>query len=320
MESPAPVTFQVTVTPQDLGYAIPIIEHQLAQVGRFCAEVLLSVDHPPGRDPDLSGARDWMASVVARHPQARFATVDYAPETVARVSRLFLDRGSLPPRCRRGGYYSYFEGLFQARHDHVFHVDCDIMLGGSGQPWLSEAVRLLDGNPDLLSVSPLPGPPARGFELRRQKAPALPFPRGAYRFDGFTTRLFLLNKRRFSNGPKLVARREPLRQQLRALVEGYARLVLPEELFGAYMRDHGLYRIDFAGESPGLWSLHPPFRNTAFLRRIPAILGAVESGDLPAGQLGDYDINESLVDWSDCYRDLKANRWWRRYLRKGFRS
>jgi len=320
MDALAPVTFQVNITPGDLGYAIPIVEHQIAQVGRFCSEILISVDHRPGREPDLSGARDWIDSVRSRHPQARFAPVDYSPATVAAVSRYFLDRGTIPPRCRRGGYFSYFEGIFQARNDHVFHVDCDIMLGGSAQPWLGEAVRLLEGNPDVFSVSPLPGPPAPGLKLKRQVAPALSSPRGAYRFDGFTTRLFLLNKRRFSGSAKLRARREPLRQQIRALVEGYSRLVLPEELIGDYMRMHGLHRVDFAGEVPGLWSLHPPFRNAEFLRRIPEILGAVESGNLPAGQLGDYDINESLVDWSDCYRDLKNNRWWRRYLRKGFRS
>jgi hypothetical protein len=61
-----------------------------------------------------------------------------------------------------------------------------------------------------------------------------------------------------------------------------------------------------------MWSLHPPFRTEEFYIRLPEIIKMVESGDMPEGQLGNYDLNDSIIDWSG---PRAARLWYRRYWR-----
>jgi hypothetical protein len=61
-----------------------------------------------------------------------------------------------------------------------------------------------------------------------------------------------------------------------------------------------------------MWSLHPPFRSEEFYRRLPELIEAVESGRVPDGQRGHYDLNDSMIDWTEARAD---NHWRRRYLR-----
>ena len=49
-----------------------------------------------------------------------------------------------------------------------------------------------------------------------------------------------------------------------------------------------------------------------FYRRLPELIEAVERGDVPNGQRGHYDLNDSMIDWTQA---RAANRWHRRYLR-----
>jgi len=69
-----------------------------------------------------------------------------------------------------------------------------------------------------------------------------------------------------------------------------------EVILGEVLRDHGLYRVDFLGTAPGMWSLHPPYRSDEFYRRLPELIAAVEAGDVPEAQRGDYDMNDSMIE------------------------
>ena len=51
---------------------------------------------------------------------------------------------------------------------------------------------------------------------------------------------------------------------------------------------------------------------TSFFEKLPMLVKRVEDGEIPEGQRGDHDINESLVDWSEAKARLARNRWWRR--------
>jgi hypothetical protein len=70
------------------------------------------------------------------------------------------------------------------------------------------------------------------------------------------------------------------------------------------MRGKGIVRVDFLGEDPGMWSLHPVWRNEAYYQELPGLIDRVESGDMPEEQLGDYDLVDSLVDSSKERADL----------------
>ena len=84
-----------------------------------------------------------------------------------------------------------------------------------------------------------------------------------------------------------------------------------EASLSAAMKRAGLVRIDFLGEEPGLWSLHPPYRNAEFYERLPELIKAIEQGEVPEGQLGDYDMNDSMVDWSSARKPA-----WRRKVQR----
>jgi hypothetical protein len=61
------------------------------------------------------------------------------------------------------------------------------------------------------------------------------------------------------------------------------------------MSARGMLRVDFLGRPPGMWSLHPPVHSEAFYRLLPDLIRRIETGDIPNGQRGDYDLNDSMV-------------------------
>jgi hypothetical protein len=75
-----------------------------------------------------------------------------------------------------------------------------------------------------------------------------------------------------------------------------------EIAFSAALTQHRLSRIDLLGSASGMWVLHPPFRTPEFLRELPEIITRVETGDVPDGQRGDYDLNDAMIDWSAARR------------------
>ena len=58
-----------------------------------------------------------------------------------------------------------------------------------------------------------------------------------------------------------------------------------------------------------MWSIHPPYRNAIFYERLPLLIKNIEQGEVPDGQLGDHDMNDSMVDWSSVRKST-----WRRKL------
>jgi hypothetical protein len=102
-------------------------------------------------------------------------------------------------------------------------------------------------------------------------------------------------------------------QRLRARILGHPPEVIEAELLlSKTLQRFDLYRIDMLGSPPGMWSLHPPYRSEEFYRRLPELIRAVETGDVPEGQRGHYDLNDSMIDWTSA---RTASHWHRRYLR-----
>lgn len=87
-------------------------------------------------------------------------------EAVAAVSTMFFGGRSIPAKDFRGGpFYSYFFGLYSAKHNYVFHLNSDLMFGGGSSTWLAEAIKLLMERPDILVCTPLPGSPTADGQL-----------------------------------------------------------------------------------------------------------------------------------------------------------
>ena len=96
------------------------------------------------------------------------------------------------------------------------------------------------------------------------------------------------------------------------MLQGNPMADLAENVVSDAMVAAGMYRVDFLGSGDGMWSLHPPYRSEEFYRRLPELIRAVEQGDVPQQQRGHYDLNDSMIDWTQA---RAANRPYRRYLR-----
>ncbi len=132
-------------------------------------------------------------------------------------------------------------------------------------------------------------------------------------FSGFAnahTRVAFFDRRRLiSHLAPLPLLQPPIFRRWQARLEGNFPYILPEAILSFSVRRAGFLRIDFLGQEPGMWSIHPPYRNTAFYEQLPLLIQNIEQGELPDGQLGHHDINDSMVDWSSVRKSA-----WRRKL------
>ncbi len=321
MKTDSGVTLQINLAPSDWPHARYILPHQLRQWANQVDEVLLILDlhrshgrFAEGWEERRPKLQHLIDECCAQYPHVRLQEVDYSPKVVADVSTMFFGGRTIPPKDFRGGpFYSYFFGLYSAKHNYVFHLDSDMMFGGGSSIWISESIQLLTDRPDILFCAPLPGPPTPDGRLRSQVAQPESHSSPAFRFSSLSSRLFLLDRNRFTSQLKQL----PLTYThtwgiIKALVEGNYMYELPEDIFTKAMLKHSLFRVEFLGKSPGMWSIHPPYRSESFYQALPELIQRIETGDIPEAQRGHHDINDSLVDWTSARAALKQNRWWKR--------
>jgi len=318
----SPVTLQINVAPTDLPHAIHTLPHQLRQWGNQVDEIVFTFDlhrtarggrFAEGWEERRAPMQQLLEDLCREYPAARIAEVDYAPESVKEVAGAFVSGSFLPAKDTKGApFYPYLHGLYAARNDLVFHLDSDVMFGGSSQTWIAEGCALLAGNQDILACSPLPGPPTADGQLRTQKA--LPFEYGslAFRFSNVSTRLFFIDRARLRERVLPLRLTGPLRSvsRIKARLHRNPPYRAAELAISDAMCAAGLYRVDFLGAPPGMWSLHPPYRSPEFYRELPRLLERIESGAVPDAQRGDYDINKSMFDWSSAARRARLRRIW----------
>ena len=122
-----------------------------------------------GWEERLPGLQMLIEYCCARYSHAHAREVDYSAAVAANISDLFFGGQPVPAKdCKGGPFYSYFFGLYAAKHPYIFHVDSDMMYGGGSSYWLAEAVQLLRERTNVLICSPLPGPPTANGDLKSQ--------------------------------------------------------------------------------------------------------------------------------------------------------
>lgn len=316
--APFPVTLQISLAPGDHRLAERLLTHQVEFWRRGVNEILLSIDtrRSHGRfGDDWKKGRQRIIEIVGQIPGARVVEVDYSRESRHAVADEFFGDVRVPTKDWRGGpYYAYFFGLHAARNDFVLHTDSDMFFGGDSLRWLETALPLYSTNPDLLFISPHPGPPASDGSLKQLKAPreTINGVEGLM-FTDMSTRVFFFSRTRFRERITALAPRSPtFRARVLAFLDGHPAQELPENLFSEAMQNRDLKRFDFAGPAPGCWSLHPPYRSEDFYNKLPGLISRIEKSDIPAAQLGDHDFNASLVDWSEAITRMARRRWWHR--------
>lgn len=315
------LTLQINLAPPDYRYAQHILPHQLEVWSGQVDEVLFTCEarRSEGRfGSQWEKFEDALSTLVGtlseRYPAARAANIDYSADRMAEVARFFFDRDEIPPKDFRGGpFYAYFFGLHAAQHPFVLHLDSDMLFGGQSGSWVAEALRVLRQNPNVLSVSPHPGPPQRDADSSATEEITLSPEQKPFRVTPrFTTRVFLMDRRRLVREGPLPLERPHLLGILKAHLLRNSPGAAPETLIQKHMQTHGLLRVQMVGTSPGMWSLHPRYRNEEFYRRLPDLIERVGEGDVPEAQRGYYDIQDVLCDFS---AERARDRWWRRGTR-----
>lgn len=324
------IAAQINMYPMDVRHAQHLLPHQVRVWREMVDRIVVTIDTHRSRsgryrgshfDESLAGLRAQVAKARESYPQLEVHEVDYSAGARQAVAQYFFGTDSIPIKAWDGGpFYSYFYGMFMTRARYIMHFDGDMMFGGGSKRWMREAIALFEARPDILLLNPFPGPPRadgaifghqaeQGFLFAREDLPSL-----AYRFRHASTRVFLIDMLRFKE--RVVALpllRPSLTQRLRSRLLGNPPEACEAEVILTHtLSKFDLCRVDFLGEPPGLWGLHPPYRSESFYQRLPEIVRMVESGALPAGQLGHYDVNDSIIDWTQA---RTADRWYRRYFR-----
>jgi hypothetical protein len=315
-------TLQITTYPPDF----PVVEHALPHQLRMWGtqvnktNVILDVHRSQsGRyrgmqyDENLAKIRELLQYVASHYHNVNVCEVNYSELARKNVSTSFFGLNKIPVKAWDGSaFYSYFYGLHVANSDYVLHMDGDMLFGGGSQTWLSEAVEFLKTHPDVLFAGPLPGPPHptgsvyghNDFCIMRESDGFT-----AYRFPDVSTRIFLVDLRRMRREIGTLPLLPPiLIERLQSRILGNPPARGAEEVLSIAMASHKLSRVDFLGSGSGMWSLHPPFRSENFIRALPALVRRVEQGDVPEDQLGNYEINDSMFDWSEA----RASQTWTR--------
>ena len=323
---------QINLHPLDARLVSHALKHQLQTWGDQVERVSLTIDTKRSRNGRYRGtayeeSRKHLFTEIegiARHfPKIDVVEVDYSPAARDAVrQRYFATSTEYPEKAYDGGpFHAYFYGLLAADADYVLHMDGDMLFGGGSQTWLNEAIDWFENTPDALFACPLPGPPRPDGSLADRHrlfsgglAPRLPerlaadYP--AYRFKSVSTRIFVLDHRRFDARVGALDNVRPsFSRQFRARVYRQLPYSMPAEVvLTAAMMQHDLWRIDFLGSGAGMYSLHPPYRSEAFYRELPNLIARVVAGVIPEQQRGEYDINSSMLDWTEALRQKSKSR------------
>lgn len=305
------VTLQINLAPSDLPHALHILPHQLKQWRRQVDEVLFTVDlhRSTGRfatrwEERLPGFLKLIEEYRTNDPAIHIHEVDYSNETRIRISKQFFGDQIIPAKDFIGAaFYAYFAGFSHAQYDYVLHIDSDMLFGGGSQTWLAEAIQLMQQRPEIIACNPLPGPPTADGGLGSQTLTPEPYTSPAFRSSSVSTRVLFFDRQRLlSRLAPLPLLRPSWYHTWLARWEGNSPYLLAEVCLSYAMQQQGLIRIDFLGNAPGMWSLHPPYRSALFYERLPHLIRQVECGDIPDGQRGHHDLNQSMIDWSNVQK------------------
>ena len=324
------VAAQLNIHPNDVDYVPHLLPHQIRAWAPQVDRIHVTLDtHGVAaghyRAVDLAGRLERMRAVLEElssgEPKLVVDEIDTGREARREIARAWFDADDMPMKAWNGSpLYAYLFGISRARADFVVHFDGDMFFGGGSRTWVEEALARFRDDERAAFVGPLSGPPREDGALIGQGegwagsvATRERGPEPAYRFNTVSTRVFMtsLALLRERIGGAVPMQRPSTREWLFAkLLENPTDTIEPERLLSGAMGARGLHRVEMLGTAPGMWSLHPPFRTPEFFERLPELVERVETGDLPDGQRGRYDLGEPVIDWSAARRRKgRAARW-----------
>jgi hypothetical protein len=197
--------------------------------------------------------------------------------------------------CFRG--YPYYGSIIPfeiSNAEYVAHLDSDMLLYQQENfDWIQQSIQIMEKNDDIICCLPLSGPPACDSKLHQGTTEhTLDRVRNLYLFKNFTSRIFVMNVKRFLSLCPLKISWLSWREPIKSKLFGNGKMLCWETSVTEALKKSSLYRADLFSKSA--WSLHPPERSERFNAMIPNLIKEIEVGNFPAEQAGRYDLN---LDW-----------------------
>jgi hypothetical protein len=322
------IAANISTYPGDVKHFKELFPHHIRVWGPSVDRFVVTIDTHQARagryrsgnfERNLEQLRTVVEAARRNYPAIEAIDVDYSPEARRAVAQYFFNRDMIPAKAWDGGYFhSFLYGLWSSKARYVMHFDGDMLFGGGSHTWIRQAIACIDERPDVFLTAPFPGPPRSDGRIFGHATADNPMfgredmPFFAYRQGHLSSRAFFMDMNKFKATMGAFPWVEPsARQKLKAKLLGHEpEAIEAEALMSKGLQSRGMYRIDMLGSAPGMWSLHPPYRSEEFYRRLGEFIGRTERGELPDGQLGHFDLNDSVIDWTPA---RAATRWHKRY-------
>jgi len=212
------------------------------------------------------------------------------------LSSIHMGRSYSETHCFRGyPMHGSIRQFHECNSDYILHLDSDMLFHeAKGFSWVESGIDLMEENEDILCVLPRGGPPSNEGVLHQgttyyQKDDA----RGIYLFKNFTSRHYLMHRKRFLGllpiKPCWLSWREPIKSRL----FGNGKMLCWETMVEKALKQSSLWRADLMTKKA--WSLHPGERSKEFHEKLPSITKQVAKGHFPTAQAGHFDLR--LEDW-----------------------
>ncbi len=314
-------SLKISLSPRDRRLLPAMLNHQIEFWHQQFDEILLVLDfHGYDTDEyqeDINSILTLIETLKNSFHNVRLVYVDYSEEAKRLISDEYFSGKEVPEKTHRyGPFYSYYYGIYHTSHDYVFSIDSDIIFGGKNENWVKEAIEILEDK-SIFTCSPLPGFPTDSGNLKRQKGKIDNSDLRKVTFNHMSTRLFFFSKKTFKEQicplPIKLAKWPLL---MRALLRGVPPYELPEDTISEIMLQKGLKRVDFLGTGEGIWTLHPPYRNDEFYEKLDQIIDDVKNNRIPEEQKGDYDINDSMINWEGERQKIRDSSMKRKLLKR----
>jgi len=248
------------------------IPHWLRALGAQLRELVVVVDPEPptGRIAELhrvtvdtTTLMDAVKVVAALDDRIRVVRLPPADASPAVAARWF--RRGVPLRCQAGTpIFAFIFAIDEASNDFILRADCDMVFFDEG--WVDDGVGMLEREDAELVQPPGPGSP----------------------LVGVSTRALLLRRDRLRQKalPMRAHKLDPARRVHRILCGRPQWLALEQML----AKEVEAGRLIHRGLRAGGYSMHVTSRDDMQAAVDLGVLGRVESGELPAGQVSSHDF------------------------------
>ncbi|NJL41586.1 MAG: glycosyltransferase family 2 protein [Leptolyngbyaceae cyanobacterium SM1_4_3] len=301
-------SLSIMVARTDIPFMMHTIPHQVRVCNFPFSQRLLAVDTAPltGDKVNRPGIgtmeqlRDYCSQLLDSNVVDKVVDIDYSETFHRQVYQKHFGRRIKQTHNYKG--YPILGSLFAieaAQSDYLLRLDSDMLFyQETDYNWIKEGIKLLQENPQVVAVRPLTGPPAKDGSLH-QKVPFERDPNGFYRFKFFSSRAYLIDRKRFDQLlPLKVLWRTYKQKFMNSLptdIQTWANYTFNKGALDSWevMVSRRLEETDYVRaviESPQSWTLHPIDRKPEFIQALPDIIQKIESGWYPPEQGGHYDL------------------------------